>query len=228
MKKVVVSILTYNKVAYTKKCLETVIANTDLSKAQIVVSDNGSTDETKDYLKKLGKKIQFVDNNQNLGFSVGHNRIINNFPDNDILLLNNDIEVPPSWLDVLQFKIYDRELGAGAPAIKTKDGLDVGAILDANGGGHSLINSDTEPDWITGSCFYITRDTINKIGMLSEDFKFYYEDVDYCFRMKKAGIKFACIKEVEIIHHNSVSSNPSFKKIMMAESKKKFMEKWLK
>jgi O-antigen biosynthesis protein len=224
MNEVIISILTYNKLEYTKKCLETLLERT-APYYRIVVSDNGSTDKTVEWLKSLENKILLIENKQNLGFAKAHNKIIEMYPNHDIILMNNDIEVPYNWLPRLIEKKDFENLGAVSPAIITKNGLDVGAILDDKGRGQSLINDNSEPTWITGSCMYIARSTINSIGLLDNTYNFYFEDVDYCVRMKKQGIAFACNQDVQIIHHNSVSSNPQQKKALMEESKKYFIKK---
>jgi len=225
MNPIIISILTFNKLQYTQRCLDSLFKTPRYPDYKIVVSDNGSTDGTQEYLKTLSN-IQFVDNKENLGFSKAHNKIMNMYPENDVVLMNNDIEVPFAWLSTISHCIMKRSLGAASPAIQTKAGLDVGAVLNEKAIGRSLIDSNLQPDWITGSCLYITRDTINKIGLLDESYNFYYEDVDYCFKMKKAGIRFECIKEVVIVHHDSVSSTPAIKKQMMEDSRLKFAKKW--
>jgi len=227
MREVVISILTYNKLDYTKRCLEKLFENTILPYHRIVVSDNSSSDDTVKYLKSLDNRIRLIENKENLGFARAHNRVIEEYCSHDIVLMNNDIEVPWNWLTILQQQCIENKYGAVSPAIKTPGGLDVGAVLDSQAKGRSLINDFiTEPDWITGSCFYLSRDFgISPVGLLDEQFRFYYEDVDYCFRMKKLGIKFKCIKDVVVVHHNSVSSNPEQKRKMMEDSKQYFIKK---
>ena len=222
--KAVISLLTYNKLDYTRKCLMSLF-NSISGDVEVVISDNGSTDGTVEYIKSLSG-IYFIDNRENLGFAKAHNQIMRFFPEADVVLLNNDVELPKDWLSELQSFIKERNLGAAGPAIKVFNGLDIGAVLDSNAKGKSIINNGPAPDWITGSCLYITRDTINKIGFLDTRFGFYYEDVDYCLRMKKAELKFECIPEVQIIHHNSVSPNPDKKRELMERSRKLFIHKW--
>ena len=225
MKEIIISILTYNNLNYTKKCLESLFKTPKYPNYKVVVSDNGSTDETVEFLKQH-KDIEFINNKKNLGFSKAHNQILKMYPNNDIVLLNNDLELPFGWLPTIAHCVEKRQLGAASPAIKVSNGLDVGAVLNKQAKGRSLINENTKPDWITGSCLYITRDTINKVGYLDENFGFYYEDVDYCFRMRKEGIRFECIRDVVIIHYNSVSSTSQQKKIMMENSRRYFAKKW--
>lgn len=226
---ITISILTFNKLSYTKKCIESIFNTPEhTTPYRVVVSDNGSTDGTFEYLLDLKNKgkIIFVDNHKNLAFSKAHNKVMKAYPDDDIVLLNNDIEVPFGWLPTLHHNVVKHKLGAASAAIQVANGLDVGAVLDGSARGRSIINHNTTPDWITGSCLYVTRDTINKIGYLDENFKFYYEDVDYCRRMREAEIPFKCIRDVVIIHHDSTSSTPQQKKILLEESRKYFAGKW--
>jgi GT2 family glycosyltransferase len=231
MKEVIISILTYNKLSYTKICLDFLFERTS-PYYRVIVSDNGSTDGTIEYLESLGNKIHLIKNSENLGFAKAHNTVIDMYPMHDVILMNNDIEVPYNWLERLTEFMEKGNYGAVSPAIIVKNGLDVGAVLDKNARGKSIISdSSVEPDWITGSCLYIKRSTLNKIGKMDDNFKLYFEDVDFCIRMKKCidtnglGIKFACDWNTQIVHHNSVSSNPQQKKIYMEESRKYFIEK---
>jgi len=224
---ITISILTFNKVEYTKKCLESIFNNTPFPEHRIVVTDNCSTDGTIEYLESLEDKIQIIKNNENMGFAKAHNNIINKFKEDDIVLMNNDVEVPKNWLVTILHSIDKTNLGAAGPAIQTANGLDIGAVLNEHAKGRSLINDfRTKPDWITGSCIYLPRKTINAVGLLDENFQFYYEDVDYCIRIKKAGMEIKCIKEVVIKHNDSTSSTPMQKKIMMENSRKYFANKW--
>lgn len=229
MKEVIISILTYNKLEYTKKCLQSIFETPMEPQYKIVVSDNGSTDGTIEFLKKkeIIQKIQVIENKENLGFAKAHNNVMKLYKEHDIVLMNNDLEVPFYWLFIINNSIIRENLGAASPAIQVKNGLDIGAVLNEKAIGRSIIGDENKvPDWITGSCIYISRETLNKIGYLDENFKFYYEDVDFCRRMKEAGIKFRCIKDVVIKHHDSTSSTPEQKRIFMEESRKYFTRKW--
>lgn len=229
MTETVISMLTYNKLSITKKCLETIFANTTVPFI-LVVSDNGSTDGTVEYLKDL-PQVHFINNKRNIGFSKANNHVLKIYDGYDVVLMNNDIEVPKRWLERLMMYREKNGLGAVTPAIKVSTGLDVGATLNANARGRSVIEqpgkpTETEFDWITGSCLYLKTETIQTVGYLDEDFMFYYEDVDYCRRMKEKGIKFDCNRDVHIIHHDSSSSTPGQKKAMLEKSRQYFCNKW--
>jgi len=226
MREIVISILTYNKLEYTKKCLEKLFENTIMPYHRVVVTDNNSTDGTVKWLKTLDNKIRLIENRENVGFASAHNSVIETYPCHDIVLMNNDIEVPFNWLRILNEQAYSNDYGVVTPAIVQNGKLDVGAVLDSSAKGRSLVDDfKTEPDWVTGSCFYMTRNAISSVGLLDNNFEFYYEDVDYCVRMKKIGIKFKCIKGVQVVHHNSVSSTPDKKREMMEKSREYFIRK---
>jgi len=225
----VISILTYNKVEITKRCLDSVIKNTP-EPYILVVSDNGSSDDTLAYLNTL-KRVRVIDNGSNLGFARGHNQVIKMYEGHDIVLMNNDVEMPSNWLSELQFFIQTRKLGAASPAIININGLDVGAVLDRNARGRSIIEkvgqiTDTKFDWITGSCLYLKADTIKQAGLLDENYPLYYEDVDYCKTMNANGLQFDCCRDIQIVHRDSASSTPSEKKQLLEQSRQRFCNKW--
>ncbi len=95
-------ILTYNKLEYTKLCIDSIRKYTKSGTYEIVVVDNNSTDDTREWLKEQ-KDIKVILNDENLGFPGGCNVGINAAEkENDILLLNNDTIVTPRWLENLK------------------------------------------------------------------------------------------------------------------------------
>src|SRR5690242_17584303 len=70
--KVTIIVLTWNGLAYTKKCLETLLANTACPDYHVIVADNGSTDGTPEYVRSL-PGVTFLSNGSNLGFAKGNN-----------------------------------------------------------------------------------------------------------------------------------------------------------
>src|SRR5690242_3130010 len=98
-RKVSIIILTWNGLAYTRRCLETLRDQTDHDNYEVVVADNGSTDGTLAYLDTL-PWLRVLRNGTNLGFVKGNNlAIAQTAPDCDVVLLNNDVEIhQPDWL----------------------------------------------------------------------------------------------------------------------------------
>src|SRR2546423_13671182 len=122
-KKVTIIILTWNGLAYTKRCLETLREQTAFPDYEVVVVDNGSTDGTVEYLKSL-PWLRLFENRENLGFVRGNNRALAECGgDSDFVLLNNDTEIiQPEWLSRLQATAHRApEGGIGGPRLRRPD-----------------------------------------------------------------------------------------------------------
>ena len=104
-KKVSIIILTYNQLAFTKDCIESIRKYTKPGSYELIIVDNASTDGTREWLieqQKNNTDIQVVLNEENLGFPKGCNiGISQSQKKSDILLLNNDTIVTIHWLDNL-------------------------------------------------------------------------------------------------------------------------------
>ena len=109
-KDTVVSILTLNNRALLKQCLESIFENTE-APYRVCVIDQATTDGTRDFLDGLGGRIDVVHSAENLGFIGGNNLVMDRYPENDIVLLNDDTIVRPGWLRAL------RDCAYGDPAI---------------------------------------------------------------------------------------------------------------
>ena len=236
-------ILTWNGLDYTRACLDSIEAHTQLgTQTQVMVVDNGSTDGTLPYLRQLDW-ITLLENGRNFGFVKGNNIGIQAVPANhDILLLNNDTVIQQdNWLEELQRVAYAAEnVGIVGCRMVLGDGrlLHAGAYMPQDSFWGQQIGSlekdvnqyglDREVTAVTGACFYIKRAVINAIGPLNEAFFSYFEDTDYCFQAAKAGFRTMCAGNVTIVHHENVSTNinqVNFSKLFR-KSQKIFRKQW--
>ena len=242
--KATVIILTWNGLEYTRACLESVKAHTDLENGrfQIFVVDNGSSDGTIPYLRGLDW-VTLIENKKNLGFVKGNNVGMRaTSADSDILLLNNDTVIEQGgWLDEMQRVAYTAaDIGIVGCRMVLADGrfLHAGAYMPLDSFWGQQIGSlekdvnqyalDREVEAVTGACFYIKRAVINEIGILNEAFFSYFEDTDYCFQAAEAGFRTMCAGNVTIIHHENVSTtiNQVSHNKIFTKSQKIFRKKW--
>ncbi len=241
--KVTIIILTWNGLAYTRACLDSLRAHTPIGEdVQVLVVDNGSTDGTLAYLRSLNW-IRHIENGKNLGFVRGNNVGIRATPpDHDVLLLNNDIVIPQDgWLEEIQRVAYAADdIGIVGCRMILPDGrlLHAGAYMPLGSFWGQQIgslekdvnqyNADREVESVVGACMYIKRAVLDAIGPLDEAFFSYFEDTDYCLRASEAGFRTICAGGVTLIHHENVSTRVNrvnFSR-MFRKSQRIFRKRW--
>ncbi|GEM_PF-162774 len=238
-----VVILTWNGLEYTRPCLDSVLRNTDTNAVEVIVADNGSTDGTVEYLKKV-PGISTIFNGENLGFVRGNNAALKLIDrDRDVILLNNDTEIDdPDWISKLQATAYGYA-GAGVVGCRIRR-LDADDFQHAGtympdrsywgqqlGSGEKDINQygfDQDVEGVVFACVYIRREVMDAVGFLDEDFFSYYEDTDYCLKARAAGFRVMNCGTLTVRHreHGSTSVNKVNLNDMFLKSKETFLGKW--
>ncbi|GFP78104.1 bifunctional glycosyltransferase family 2 protein/class I SAM-dependent methyltransferase [Clostridium fungisolvens] len=231
-------IITYNNIEYTKKCIDSIRKYTEHLDYEIIVVDNNSSDETKDWLKRC-IDIKCIFNEFNMGFPKGCNQGINIATGDSVLLLNNDVIVTPRWLNNLSSALWSDE-SIGAVGAVTNNCSYYQTIPTTYTNYDELIefagkyNVSDEKRWeqrikLIGFCMFIKKSVINKVGLLDERFTpGNYEDDDYSYRIIKAGYKLLLCKDTFIHHYGSASFKKDQGKTndLMYENYRKFVEKW--
>jgi GT2 family glycosyltransferase len=239
--KATVIVLAWNRWDLTRRCLDSLGA-TDLSGAEVLVVDNGSTDETPEGLRAY-PWLRVLTNSENLGFVRGNNAGIAAVdPSCDVVLVNNDVEFPQAdWLHRLRAcAADDPKAGVIGCRLRLPDGrlLHAGTyILPETMWGQQIgsLEKDigqfaaTRPvEGIVFACAYIKRELLDAIGGLSEDFQSYFEDTDYCLRAAEAGYSTLVCGQVTLVHHEHGSTDldpGQFEKIFLG-SREVFRKKW--
>jgi len=233
--KVTIIILNYNGFNDTKKCLKA-IAKTKYSNFKVIIADNGSSENEAETLKKtyIDKRFQFVRFNKNLGFSGGNNKILKYTKSKYVILLNNDTQVPPNWLaPLIKTMEKDNSIAVAQPKIlwlKNKKYFDYsgacggfidmfgypftrGRIFDTQEVDKGQYNSMKDIFWASGAAMILRRSIFDKVGYFDELFFNYMEEIDLCFRIRKAGFRIVCEPKSYIFHKvASTASRQIFKK----------------
>jgi O-antigen biosynthesis protein len=231
-------ILTYNKLDYTKLCIESIRKYTKEGTYEIIVVDNNSTDDTALWLNQQ-KDIKTILNAENLGFPKGCNQGIEIASGENILLLNNDVIVTKSWLENMERCLYNSE-NVGAVGCVTNScsyyhviNVQYDSIekMQEFAVQYNVPNSDLweERLKLVGFCMLIKKEVVDKVGILDEQFTpGNYEDDDYSARIRKAGYRLILCKDTFIHHFGSTSfkeNNVAFLKLLET-NRKKFEDKW--
>ena len=217
--KTAVVILNYNGKSFLEQFLPSVIKFSD--GADIVVADNQSTDDSVEFLTNQYPDIRIIVNPTNGGFATGYNVALNQIEADTYVLLNSDIEVTENWLNpCLELLNSDRRIAAVQPKIlsfKNKNTFEhagaAGGYLDKHyypfckGRLFELVeedkgqyNENTEVFWATGACLFIKADLYHQMGGLDDDFFAHMEEIDLCWRLKKANYKIMYASESSVYH----------------------------
>tara|TARA_B100000963_G_scaffold358793_1_gene384322 strand:- start:10455 stop:11372 length:918 start_codon:yes stop_codon:yes gene_type:complete len=219
-KKIAIVIVNWNQYELTKQCLLS-LRKCTYNNYKVILIDNNSSDNSGKKLKSFFKEIKFFQNNQNEGFTGANNRGIKYALSKKfdyVMLLNNDTEVSPDFLDPL-LKTFneDKQIGAVQPLILYwKKELVwnyggefqkiTGRVITLNRGKSKFnIKKSKYTDWISGCCFMLKTEVIKKIGLLDDFYFVYYEDADWSIRINNAGFKLALNFESVVFHHEGSS-----------------------
>lgn len=219
MPKVSVIVLCYNNLDFTKNCLSSIEQYTEYRNLELIVVDNGSSDGTEQYLRDFAasrKHVKVIINRKNLGFAAGNNVGLKAATGDYLILLNNDTYVTRGWIvPLLRHMRMEKELGLVGPVTNNIGNEARIEVLYANmkemhdrAWQYTSIHAGErlEVDTVGFFCVVMRREVYEKVGGLDEDFKFgFFEDDDYCRRVRDTGYKVAIADDCFIHHHLSAS-----------------------
>ncbi len=218
-----VSIITvnYNQAEVTCALIESLNKIT-YPNFEIIVVDNHSTEEDATVIKKLYPGIEFIQNPINYGFAAGNNYGLMRARGDYVLLLNNDIEVPAGFLEPMVDKLEKNPgIGAVSPRIKfyyQPDTIQYAGYTPINSvtmrntsigfweKDKGQYNEDRETAYAHGAAMLVPMRVVKEIGLMSYIFFLYYEEADWCARIKSAGYKIYYLGSTYVLHKESVST----------------------
>ena len=216
-KPIALILLNWNSKKHTEQCIKSLLKYADDSLFDVIVADNGSSDDSLNYLKNIFPKNIYLDNKENLGFAEGNNRAIElgiELGYQYSLLLNNDTIIESDIIKALYFYLQNNKIAAAVqPAIyylHEKEKLWNGELKFNSFWGYtytkkSLPNIPKQVEWITGCCFLIRNEVLIKAGMFNANFFLYYEDVELSFRIRENGYQLYLLPSEKIFHEAGVS-----------------------
>lgn len=240
-------IVNWNSAAYIRPCVQAIQSNPPARTHEIIVVDSGSFDTCGAMLAKEFPQVIFVQSQDNVGFASANNLGAARSRGKVLLFLNPDTEVPGGALEKL-FQTLDRQPDAGlvgARLLNTDGSLQtscvqafptiINQVLDAEPlhrafplsplwGMAALFDKSPNPktvEVISGACIMIKRAVFEIVKGFDQRFFMYSEDLDLCYRVRRAG--FDCLYEpgAKITHHGGGSSSSArsmFSVIMTRES----------
>jgi GT2 family glycosyltransferase len=189
---------------------------------EIIVVDNKSTDEDPGILSDSFPEITLIRSSENLGFAGGNNLGIRKAKGRYILLLNNDTEVDPGFLEPLVEKLEsDPGIGAVSPKIHfyhTPGTIQYAGFSPLNpytvrshGLGYGMrdtgqFDKDAPTAYLHGAAMMVRMDVVRRVGLLAECYFLYYEELDWSQRIRNAGYRLFYVHNSLVLHKESIST----------------------
>jgi GT2 family glycosyltransferase len=221
-------IVSYNVRELLFKCISSVYKYTSVP-FEIILIDNHSSDDTVPFIKSHYPEIAIIANIENAGFPKANNQGLHAAKGKYIFLINPDTEFLEDTVSILaKYLISEPLAGIVAPRLLNSDGSIQKSIFRFPKIKYILTemfylnflarkkyyndkdtNNILEVDSASGAALFFKRDLIDKVGYLNEKL-FWIEDVDYCFRVLKSGLKTYYVPSTKIIHHSGQSAKSNY------------------
>lgn len=219
--KIAVVILNWNGSALMERFLPSVVRYSPEDIADVIVADNGSTDDSLDMLARKFPMVRIIRFDRNYGFAEGYNQALKQIENPYCVLLNSDVEVTPDWLDApLQLLENDPTLVAVQPKILAEQQRDTFEYAGACGGfmdkyGYPFCrgrvfqviekdkgqyDTDTDILWATGASLFIRTAIYKEAGGLDSGFFAHQEEIDLCWRLRSRGYRLVCTPKSKVYH----------------------------
>lgn len=239
-----VLIINYNTKDLTANCIKSIYASDTKYSFEIILVDNASSDSSVDSIEKIFPKVRLIENKQNVGFARANNQAANVAAGRYLYILNSDTEIEKDVIDkVISYGDSNKKAGIIGTMVIFPDGhlqknfykfpsffselifFTLGIIksndwflFNLNKYKGNQITEPFEVDVIAGCSMFVRRQVYEELGLFDEKFFMYYEDSEFCHRVKNSG--YQCIyfpmSVVEHMHKGSASKNDDNFKLLLS------------
>ncbi|MEX1255454.1 MAG: glycosyltransferase family 2 protein [Dehalococcoidia bacterium] len=226
-------IVSYNAGEFLRRCLASVYKHTQSVSFEVIIIDNGSRDGTPEIVEREFPQVTLVRRSSNAGFATAANEGLQAARGDALVLLNPDSELTCDIVQPMLAYLRDHpDIGILAPRIVNEDGsLQLSCrtfpafnvalfnrhslatkLLPGNRFSSRYLMTDfdhsgiADVDWASGACWLLPRRTLEQVGLLDGGYFWSIEDVDYCQRVHRLGLRIVYYPEVTVLHHIGRSS----------------------
>lgn len=220
MKLVSIVTVNFNQPGVTEDLLRSIYSKNNYSNLEIIVVDNGSTSNPVPGWQKKYPEVQFIRSEKNLGFAGGNNLGIAAAKGSYLFLINNDTEITENLISNLAATLDKKSnVGIISPKILYHDRnviqyagyTPLNYFTARNKCIGQFENDQNQYDFIGktgyahGAAMMVRREAIEKAGLMAENFFLYYEELDWCERIRKKGFEIWVNTNASIYHKESMT-----------------------
>lgn len=237
MEKISVIVVNWNVEESFSRCVKSVL-DTNYSDLELILIDNDSLKKP-----KIPKsfKITYIQNKSNIGFPAAVNQGLKLFNGDYVLILNPDTKIQKDFFEKALYCLKsDPKIGVMGPKFVDPDGTPQGSVYRETSivrtiqeywfgktgltGKYIPSTEDRTPvkvDCVMGACMFMPRKTVEKVGLFTDKVFIFYEDLDYCRRIRNFGFKVIFNPSITIEHEHgqSTKQNPLANGLLMTASK---------
>ncbi len=195
---------------------------------EIFVVDNGSRDGSVDSVRRAFPEIELIQNQRNLGFARANNEALRKSKGRYALLLNTDVILKDGAIETLaEFMDRNPDVGIAAGQLINGDGSKQNSFDNFPSLATEVLNksllriffptrypskrvnysSPIDVHSVIGACMIVRSQAIREVGLLDEDYFFFMEETDWCYRMKRRRWRVCHVPRAEIIHLQGKTAN---------------------
>jgi GT2 family glycosyltransferase len=219
--KIAIVILNWNGEKLFPEFLPSIIEHSQGDNIEIIVADNGSTDNSLSFLKANFPSVTIMDLENNYGFARGYNVALQQIDADYYVLVNSDVKVEKNWITpcIKQFE-KDEKIVAVQPKILSYNKPEYfeyagaaggfidkyaypfcrGRILDKVEKDENQYDKSSEIFWASGACLFLKAKAFKNAGGFDADFWAHMEEIDLCWRLKNQGFKIVYEPQSTIYH----------------------------
>ncbi len=200
--------------------------------SEIVVVDNASSDGSVHALEGAHPSVRILETGRNLGYGAGANRGLDTLQSDVVLVCNPDVSVHRGSVAALKAVLAaDRTVAIAGPRIEEPDGSRYPSARRfpslGDAAGHALlgqwmpgnrftrrykmedveVSTSSSVDWVSGACFAVRRQAMSELGGFDEAYFMYAEDVDLCWRARRAGWRVVYVPVAVVTHLQGISTS---------------------
>lgn len=217
---VAVVIIHWNKRSLLEQFLPSVLEST-YPNLEIYLADNASTDDSVAWVKQYHSKVKVIQLPENKGYAGGYNAALKQVKADYYILLNNDVEVPPHWIEpviscmeqhprwaaaqpkVLQYRdktLFEYAGAAGGCMDPLGYVFCRGRLFESLEKDEGQYNDAREVFWASGACLFIRSKAFHESGGFDEDFFAHMEEIDLCWRLQLMGYHIGYCADASVYH----------------------------
>lgn len=230
--KLSIVVVNWNTGPLLHQCLDSIAASSETlphSDVEVIVVDNASTDGSQQAaLESFPFAVQLIQNESNVGFARANNQAIRRAQGEYVLLLNPDTEVGAGALSrLIAFLDATPRAGAAGPRLLNPDGtlqiscypaptlfgeffrlFHLDSLVPYGSYSMSKWRQDQvrEVDALLGACLLIRGSVLERVGLLDGDYFMYSEEIDLCYRIRRAGWTLFWVPEAQVLHYGGQST----------------------